>query len=179
MGPRARNDETELPTPISASADHLGPVTRAGVHTSASNRLPTRLVVDHRVVHLGPTRLDDETPSSPRRRRPLRPADASPSPCWRFPRTPPPMPAAKQMARAVPADSTTAACRIAEQTMPQRLDPRSSTVDAPSAAPLTDSTLQTPHTRMRTPTAGAPARGRIPARTSVLRSDRGTRDAAR
>ncbi|MEU2494644.1 DUF5994 family protein [Streptomyces sp. NPDC007883] len=39
-GPRARHDETELPTLIGASAEHLGPVTRAGVDVSAWNSVP-------------------------------------------------------------------------------------------------------------------------------------------
>ncbi|MEU5160595.1 DUF5994 family protein [Streptomyces sp. NPDC020875] len=59
--PRTRDIETELPTLISVLTRHLGPITRVGVDASAWNGLPTRLVVDGRVVHLDSDPVGDDT----------------------------------------------------------------------------------------------------------------------
>ncbi|MER7043901.1 DUF5994 family protein [Streptomyces jumonjinensis] len=59
--PRTRDIETELPPLISALAEHLGPITRVGVDASAWNGLPTRLIIDGRVVHLDSDPVGDDT----------------------------------------------------------------------------------------------------------------------
>ncbi|GLX20791.1 DUF5994 family protein [Streptomyces lavendulae] len=59
--PRTREIETELPALISVLTGHLGPITRVGVDASAWNGVPTRLVVDDRVVHLDSDPVGDDT----------------------------------------------------------------------------------------------------------------------
>ncbi|MFI6688310.1 DUF5994 family protein [Streptomyces sp. NPDC050485] len=59
--PRSRNIEAELPPLITALAEHLGPITRVGLDATAWNRLPTRLVIDDRVVHLDSFPVGDDT----------------------------------------------------------------------------------------------------------------------
>ncbi|MFF4443348.1 DUF5994 family protein [Streptomyces sp. NPDC001502] len=59
--PRTRDIETELPALISALTEHLGPITRVGVDASAWNALPTRLVIDDRIVHLDSDPVGDDT----------------------------------------------------------------------------------------------------------------------
>ncbi|WP_423833598.1 DUF5994 family protein [Streptomyces manipurensis] len=59
--PRTRDIETELPALISALTEHLGPITRVGVDASAWNVLPTRLVIDDRIVHLDSDPVGDDT----------------------------------------------------------------------------------------------------------------------
>ncbi len=41
--------------------EHLGPITRVGVDASAWNVLPTRLVIDDRIVHLDSDPVGDDT----------------------------------------------------------------------------------------------------------------------
>ncbi|MFD8144568.1 DUF5994 family protein, partial [Streptomyces sp. NPDC059708] len=60
--PRTREIETELPALISVLTGHLGPITRVGVDASAWNGVPTRLVVDDRVVHLDSDPRGGQTP---------------------------------------------------------------------------------------------------------------------
>jgi uncharacterized protein DUF5994 len=50
--PRSRDFGAELPSLISALTEHLGPVTRIGLDGSAWDELPTRVMVDDRVVHI-------------------------------------------------------------------------------------------------------------------------------
>ena len=59
--PRSRRIRTELPALVRALTRHLGPVTRVGLDTTAWEELPTRLVVDHRVVHLDSFPIGDGT----------------------------------------------------------------------------------------------------------------------
>ncbi|ATW49979.1 DUF5994 family protein [Streptomyces peucetius] len=59
--PRTRDIETELPALVSALTEHLGPITRVGLDASAWNGLPTRLIVDDRVVHLDSDPVGDDT----------------------------------------------------------------------------------------------------------------------
>lgn len=59
--PRTRDIETELPALISALTEHLGPITRVCVDASAWNGLPTRLVIDDRIVHLDSDPVGDDT----------------------------------------------------------------------------------------------------------------------
>ncbi|CAM5246802.1 DUF5994 family protein [Streptomyces avidinii] len=59
--PRTRDIETELPALISALTEYLGPITRVGVDASAWNVLPTRLVIDDRIVHLDSDPVGDDT----------------------------------------------------------------------------------------------------------------------
>lgn len=59
--PRSRDIGAELPALLSALTAHLGPVTRVGLDTAAWEGLPTRLVVDDRVVHIDSSPVGDDT----------------------------------------------------------------------------------------------------------------------
>ncbi|GGU89656.1 hypothetical protein GCM10010260_24890 [Streptomyces filipinensis] len=59
--PRSRDIAAELPALLSALTGHLGPVTRVGLDTTAWEGLPTRIVVDDRVVHIDSFPLGDDT----------------------------------------------------------------------------------------------------------------------
>ncbi|KOU63942.1 hypothetical protein ADK57_20415 [Streptomyces sp. MMG1533] len=59
--PRSRNVATELPGLIRALAERLGPITRVGLDSAAWDALPTRLVVDDRVVHIDASAVGDDT----------------------------------------------------------------------------------------------------------------------
>ncbi|WP_128984041.1 DUF5994 family protein [Streptomyces roseicoloratus] len=59
--PRSRDVEREIPPLVAALAEHLGPITRVGLDASAWNSIPTRLVVDDRVVHLDSFPVGDDT----------------------------------------------------------------------------------------------------------------------
>ncbi|MFF1644812.1 DUF5994 family protein [Streptomyces sp. NPDC058240] len=60
--PRSRNVTAELPpAPMQALTAHLGPITRVGLDTAAWEEVPTRLVVDDRVVHLDAFPVGDDT----------------------------------------------------------------------------------------------------------------------
>jgi hypothetical protein len=59
--PRSRDIGAELPALLSALTGHLGPVTRVGLDTTAWEGLPTRIVVDDRVVHIDSFPLGDDT----------------------------------------------------------------------------------------------------------------------
>ncbi|MGA5166248.1 MULTISPECIES: DUF5994 family protein [Streptomyces] len=59
--PRSRDIATELPGLIGALTEHLGPVTRVGLDTGAWEELPTRLIVDDRVVHIDSFPVGDDT----------------------------------------------------------------------------------------------------------------------
>lgn len=113
--PRTRHIETELPALIHVLTEHLGPIARVGVDASAWNTLPTRLVIDDRVVHLDSDPVGDDTVLITRGDNdhfallvvpPGTTADA----------------AGEAMARAVRADNTTQAAQILIAALP---DPRS------------------------------------------------------
>ncbi|MGW2272987.1 DUF5994 family protein [Streptomyces yangpuensis] len=59
--PRSRDVTIELPALITALTTHLGPITRVGLDTSAWRDIPTRLVIDGRVVHLDADPVGDDT----------------------------------------------------------------------------------------------------------------------
>ncbi|WP_222443368.1 DUF5994 family protein [Streptomyces misionensis] len=59
--PRSRDIAVELPALVSALTRYLGPVTRVGLDTAAWQRLPTRIVVDDRVVRIDSFPVSDDT----------------------------------------------------------------------------------------------------------------------
>ncbi|WP_153547092.1 DUF5994 family protein [Streptomyces sp. RB17] len=59
--PRSRDIASELPALLTALTRHLGPVTRVGLDTVAWAGLPTRIVVDDRVVHIDSFPVGDDT----------------------------------------------------------------------------------------------------------------------
>ena len=59
--PRSRDIGAELPGLIAALTGHLGPVTRVGLDSSAWEELPTRLIIDDRVVHIDSSPVGDDT----------------------------------------------------------------------------------------------------------------------
>ncbi|GGT38021.1 hypothetical protein GCM10010271_47430 [Streptomyces kurssanovii] len=59
--PRSREIGAELPSLITALTAHLGPVTRVGLDSSAWEDLPTRLIIDDRVVHIDSFPVGDDT----------------------------------------------------------------------------------------------------------------------
>ncbi|MFB7610604.1 DUF5994 family protein [Streptomyces gardneri] len=59
--PRTRHVRAELPALIRALTGHLGPITRVGLDTAAWEEVPTRVVVDGRVVHLDSFPVGDDT----------------------------------------------------------------------------------------------------------------------
>ncbi|MFG2641155.1 DUF5994 family protein [Streptomyces sp. NPDC048370] len=59
--PRSRDVATELPALIQALTAHLGPITRVGLDTAAWDEVPTRVVVDGRLVHLDSFPVGDDT----------------------------------------------------------------------------------------------------------------------
>ncbi|TVL92510.1 DUF5994 family protein [Streptomyces sp. SAJ15] len=59
--PRSRDIAAELPNLITALSRHLGPITRVGLDASAWEELPTRLIIDDRVVRLDSFPVGDGT----------------------------------------------------------------------------------------------------------------------
>lgn len=59
--PRSRDISAELPGLITALTEHLGPVTRVGLDSSAWEELPTRLIIGDRVVHIDSFPVGDDT----------------------------------------------------------------------------------------------------------------------
>jgi hypothetical protein len=59
--PRSRDVAAELPGLVSALTGYLGPITRVGLDAAAWNGLPTRLVVDDRLVHIDSSPIGDDT----------------------------------------------------------------------------------------------------------------------
>ena len=103
--PRSRDIGAELPSLISALTEHLGAITGAGLDGSAWDGLPTRVMVDGRVVHLDSFPVGDDTVLVTRGDRDhfslmLVPPDTSPDA------------ARAAMARAVRADNVTEAHQI-------------------------------------------------------------------
>ncbi|WP_228034417.1 DUF5994 family protein, partial [Streptomyces spongiae] len=59
--PRSRDIGAELPGLITALTEHIGPVTRVGLDAGAWEELPTRLIIDDRVVHVDSFPVGDDT----------------------------------------------------------------------------------------------------------------------
>ncbi|MEU6877414.1 DUF5994 family protein [Streptomyces sp. NPDC046712] len=59
--PRSRDVATELPALIQALTTHLGPITRVGLDADAWEEVPTRVVVEDRVVRLDFSPVGDDT----------------------------------------------------------------------------------------------------------------------
>ncbi|MFE2988012.1 DUF5994 family protein [Streptomyces sp. NPDC059262] len=59
--PRSRNIVAELPALITELTSRLGPITRVGLDSAAWEELPTRLIIDDRVVHLDAHEVGDGT----------------------------------------------------------------------------------------------------------------------
>ncbi|MFF3513865.1 DUF5994 family protein [Streptomyces sp. NPDC002573] len=59
--PRSRDIGAELPALLSALAEHLGPLSRVGLDATAWEGLPTRIVIDDRVVHVDSFPVGDDT----------------------------------------------------------------------------------------------------------------------
>jgi len=59
--PRSRDIGAELPGLVSALNEYLGPITRVGLDTTAWEDLPTRLVIDDRVVRIDSYPVGDDT----------------------------------------------------------------------------------------------------------------------
>ena len=59
--PHSREISAELPSLITALTEHLGPVTRVGLDSSAWEELPTRLIIEDRVVHIDSFPIGDDT----------------------------------------------------------------------------------------------------------------------
>ena len=59
--PRSRDISAELPALITALTEYLGPITRVGLDAGSWDGLPTRLVVENRVVHIDSFPVGDDT----------------------------------------------------------------------------------------------------------------------
>jgi hypothetical protein len=59
--PCSRDIAAELPVLISALTEYLGPLTRVGLDAGAWDALPTRLLVDDRVVRIDSFPIGDDT----------------------------------------------------------------------------------------------------------------------
>ncbi|GGP71735.1 hypothetical protein GCM10010214_53380 [Streptomyces abikoensis] len=59
--PRSRHIGAELPGLITALTEHLGPITRVGLDASAWEELPTRLIIEDRVVRIDSFPVGDDT----------------------------------------------------------------------------------------------------------------------
>jgi hypothetical protein len=59
--PRSRDIAAELPALISALTEYLGPITRVGLDADAWERLPTRMTIGDRVVHIDSSPVGDDT----------------------------------------------------------------------------------------------------------------------
>ncbi|MFF1477111.1 DUF5994 family protein [Streptomyces sp. NPDC058301] len=59
--PRSRDIAGELPALVTALTEHVGPITRVGLDATAWRGIPTRLVIDGRVVHLDSFPVGDDT----------------------------------------------------------------------------------------------------------------------
>ncbi|MFB7103449.1 DUF5994 family protein [Streptomyces hydrogenans] len=103
--PRSRDVERELPSLLTALTEYLGPVTRVGLDASAWNAIPTRLVVDGRVVHLDSFPVGDDTVLVTR-------GENDHFSLMVVPPDTPPEAAREAMARAVDADNATQAAEI-------------------------------------------------------------------
>ncbi|WP_225833033.1 DUF5994 family protein [Streptomyces sp. NK08204] len=59
--PRSRDIGAELPALLSALTQYLGPLSRVGLDATAWQELPTRIVIDDRVVHVDSFPVGDDT----------------------------------------------------------------------------------------------------------------------
>ncbi|MFE5025336.1 DUF5994 family protein [Streptomyces sp. NPDC056656] len=59
--PRSHDITAELPALVAELTSHLGPITRVGLDSAAWEALPTRLIIDDRVVHLDAHEVGDGT----------------------------------------------------------------------------------------------------------------------
>ncbi|MDO0934352.1 DUF5994 family protein [Streptomyces sp. DG2A-72] len=59
--PRSRDIAAELPGLITALTEYLGPVTRVGLDADAWEELPTRMIIEDRVVHIDSSPVGDDT----------------------------------------------------------------------------------------------------------------------
>ncbi|MFF5407037.1 DUF5994 family protein [Streptomyces misionensis] len=59
--PRSHDIGAELPALLEALTEHLGPLSRVGLDTSAWEGLPTRIAVGDRVVHVDSFPVGDDT----------------------------------------------------------------------------------------------------------------------
>lgn len=59
--PRSRDIGAELPALVAALTEHLGPLVRVGLDSDAWEELPTRLIIDDRVVHIDSFPVGDDT----------------------------------------------------------------------------------------------------------------------
>lgn len=59
--PRSRDISAELPGLIHVLTGYLGPITRVGLDATAWDQLPTRLVIDDRIVHIDSFPVGDDT----------------------------------------------------------------------------------------------------------------------
>lgn len=59
--PRSRHIGTELPALVGALTRHIGPITRIGLDAEAWEELPTRLVIEDRVVRIDSYPVGDDT----------------------------------------------------------------------------------------------------------------------
>ncbi|MDT9691062.1 DUF5994 family protein [Streptomyces sp. P9(2023)] len=115
--PRSRDVVTELPALIEALTAHLGPVTRVGLDTDAWGPVPTRLVIDDRVVHLDSFPVGDDTVLITR-------GDNDHFALLVVPPDTTPDAARGAMARAVRADNVTQAAEILVATLPDPVTDR-------------------------------------------------------
>ncbi|MFG3495795.1 DUF5994 family protein [Streptomyces sp. NPDC047928] len=110
--PRSRDVTAELPALIQVLTGHLGPITRVGLDTAAWEEVPTRVVVDDRVVHLDSFPLGDDTVLITR-------GDSDHFALMVVPPDTTPDAARSAMARAVRADNVTQAAEILVATLPE------------------------------------------------------------
>ncbi|MEW2296039.1 DUF5994 family protein [Streptomyces sp. NPDC006743] len=59
--PRSHDIGAELPALLAALTEHLGPLSRVGLDATAWEGLPTRIIVDDRVVHVVSFPVGDDT----------------------------------------------------------------------------------------------------------------------
>ncbi|MFI2206946.1 DUF5994 family protein [Streptomyces sp. NPDC020192] len=59
--PRSHDIGAELPALLDALTEHLGPLSRVGLDATAWEGLPTRIVIDDRVVHVDSFPVGDDT----------------------------------------------------------------------------------------------------------------------
>ncbi|MGW7054528.1 DUF5994 family protein [Streptomyces sp. NPDC054888] len=110
--PRSRDVTAELPALIQVLTAHLGPVTRVGLDTDAWEEVPTRVIVDDRVVHLDSFPVGDDTVLITR-------GDNDHFALMVVPPDTTPDAAREAMARAVRADNVTQAAEILVATPPE------------------------------------------------------------
>ncbi|MER6533670.1 DUF5994 family protein [Streptomyces sp900105755] len=115
--PCSREIAAELPTLISALTADLGPLTRVGLDAGAWDALPTRLLVDDRVIRIDSFPVGDDTVLVTR-------GDQDYSSLLVVPPHAPPEAARTAMAGAVRADNITRAEQILIDTGTDRVAPR-------------------------------------------------------